>query len=143
MRRKLTTLAAAVAVAFTGLFAPTAQAAPAPTAAVPIAQDQVVIYEHSNYNTEITRRNIAPCTRTGDYWQLRDADSFKISSVLLWVPKGITNCNSMGVQSIGGQWYVKCISQHDWGVSWFGPGYNDYTWMVWVGYNPTCPKWTS
>jgi hypothetical protein len=139
LNKRLASLAAVFALAVTGLFAPTAAAA-----AVPIVQDQIVIYEHANMVNEITRVNIAPCTAKGVYWNLNLFDASRISSVQLWVPNPSgTRCNRMLVQSADGPSYTTCISKHKWGIPTFGPEYNDNTWMIWVGHDPRCPSWNA
>ena len=147
MRKKLFTLLVGVVAGSAALLAVPAAAASASTAAVPIVQDQVVIYQHADYNTEITRRSIATCTAAGDYWQLNLLDASRISSVLLWVPNPTgTRCNRMAIQSADGPWYSVCINKHQWGIPHFGDvpvDYNDNTWMVWVGRDPRCPSWNA
>jgi hypothetical protein len=112
-------------------------------AAVPIVQDQVVIYEHADYNTEITRRHPASCEAAGDYWNLTLLDKNRISSVLFWVPSGFTRCNRMAVLSISNVWYSVCINKWQWGIPHFGEGWNDATWEIWVGHDPRCPAWNA
>ncbi len=147
MRKKISTLLVGVVAASAALLAVPAEAAPAQTTsvqAVPIVQDQVVIYTHADYKEEITRRSVPTCTASGDYWQLNLLDASRISSVLLWVPNPTgTRCNRMGVQSADGPWYFTCISKWKWGIPNFGPGYNDNTLMVWVAHDPRCPAWNA
>ena len=114
--------------------------------AVPIIQNQIVIYQDDSYRTEIARTAVpvGTCSTAGkgQYWDLDASYIFKISSVLFWNPTNISTCNSLWVHNTQNQWWGKCISRHDWGIGWFGPGYNDAVWEIWIGWDPKCPRWT-
>lgn len=147
MRRRISTLLVGVVAASAALLAVPAEAAPAPAAVIPIVQNQIVIYQDDSYRTEIARAGVpvGTCSTAGkgQYWDLDATYIFKISSVLFWNPTEISTCNSLWVHNTQNQWWGKCISRHDWGIGWFGPGYNDAVWEIWIGYDPKCPRWTA
>ncbi len=54
-------------------------------------------------------------------------------------PTLLPHCNLIGVRSRNGSEWWQCTNENNRGISWFGDGFNDNTYGVWVQYLASCP----
>lgn len=143
MNKRLSTLLLVGVVAATAaLLAVPAEAAPAHAARVPIVQEQIVIYEHVEYKSEITRYNLpSTCTPAGYYFYPNYFDAARISSLLLWVPSGFSRCNAIYIQNGAGIWHGECIAANKWGMHAVPPAWNDSVSLIQVRRDAGCGGW--